>query len=28
VVHEGMIPEEALLSLMTRESEPEFHVLT
>jgi glycerol-3-phosphate dehydrogenase (NAD(P)+) len=28
VVHEGMSPEEALLSLMTREAEPEFHGLT
>ncbi|MFN2543845.1 MAG: NAD(P)H-dependent glycerol-3-phosphate dehydrogenase [Actinomycetota bacterium] len=27
VVHEGMSPEEALLSLMTREAEPEFHGL-
>ena len=24
VVHEGMSPEEALLSLMTRDAEPEF----
>ena len=24
VVHEGMSPDEALLSLMTREAEPEF----
>ena len=27
VVHEGMSPEEALTSLMTREAEPEFHGL-